>query len=64
MAAKSKPVDVKSLTDLGLSGLAGSWGQEVVSVQEAPQRQSGAVLVDDGTAAQALVDYLSSIKVL
>jgi len=64
MAAKSKPVDVKSLSDLGLSGLASSWGQEVVSVQEATQRQSGAVLVDDGTAAQALVDYLSSIKVL
>ncbi len=64
MAAKSKPVDVKTLADLGLSDLAGSWGQAVVSVTDAPQRQSGTALVDDGSGAQALVDYFTSIKVL
>jgi len=64
MAAKSKPVDIKTLEDLGLAALAGSWGQAVISVEDAPQRQSGAALVDDGTGPQALVDYFTSIKVL
>ncbi len=64
MAAKSKRIDVLTLADLGLSALAGSWAQRVVSLDDAPQRQSGATLVDDGTAAQALVDYFVSIKVL
>jgi electron transfer flavoprotein beta subunit len=64
MAAKSKTIEVRSLNDLGLSALAQTWGEEVVSVTPSPSRQAGTTIVDDGQAVSALVDYLDSIKVL
>ena len=51
MAAKSKPVDEKTAADLGFDadqvGWAGS-GQEIVEVANAPQREAGEIIEDDG----------------
>jgi len=66
MAAKSKPVEILSVADLGLAGQVGVAGarQEVTSVVAAESRQGGEKHVDEGDGAQRIVDYLTSIKVL
>jgi electron transfer flavoprotein beta subunit len=66
MAAKSKPVEVLSVADLGLDGQVGSAGarQEVTSVVAAESRQGGEKHVDEGDGAAKIVAYLQSIKVL
>ena len=67
MAAKSKPVDVKSAGDLGFDadevGWAGS-GQEIVDVADAPQREAGEVIEDDGEAFGRIVSFLEELKVI
>jgi electron transfer flavoprotein beta subunit len=66
MAAKSKPVEILSVADLGLEGQVGVAGarQEVTSVVAAESRQGGEKHVDEGDGAQRIVAYLESIKVL
>jgi electron transfer flavoprotein beta subunit len=66
MAAKSKPVEVLSVADLGLAGQVGAAGarQEVTSVVAAESRQGGEKHVDEGDGAAKIVAYLESIKVL
>jgi electron transfer flavoprotein beta subunit len=66
MAAKSKPVDVLSVSDLGLEHEVGDQGarQEITEVVAAEARQSGEKFVDEGDGAQRIVAYLESIKVL
>jgi electron transfer flavoprotein beta subunit len=67
MAAKSKPVDTKSLADLGLDagevGLAGAWS-EVVSFENAPPRAAGQTVKDEGNGGAAIADYLASKKLI
>jgi electron transfer flavoprotein beta subunit len=67
MAAKSKPVETKSLADLGLDagevGLAGSWS-EVVSFESAPPRAAGQQVKDEGNGGAAIADYLASKKLI
>lgn len=67
MAAKSKPVETKSLADLGLDagevGLAGSWS-EVVSFENAPPRAAGQSVKDEGNGGVAIADYLASKKLV
>jgi electron transfer flavoprotein beta subunit len=67
MAAKSKPIDVKSLADLGVDGgevgLAGSWS-EVVSFENAPPRAAGQTVKDEGNGGVAIADYLASKKLV
>jgi len=62
MAAKKKPLDTLSTSDLGLTadavGVTGS--QTVVLATGAPPARPGAVTIeDDGSAAQAVFDYLT-----
>ncbi|HET9090414.1 MAG TPA: electron transfer flavoprotein subunit beta/FixA family protein [Acidimicrobiales bacterium] len=65
MAAKSKPVEILSVADLGLSDVvAAGTGQEVTRVAAAEARQSGEKYVDDGEGAQKIVAFLESIKVI
>ena len=66
MAAKSKPVEVLSVADLGLEGQVGTAGarQEITSVTAAESRQGGEKHVDEGDGALKIVAYLESIKVL
>jgi electron transfer flavoprotein beta subunit len=67
MAAKSKPVEQPTAADLGIAadavGLAAS-GQEIRSVREAPGRQAGRKVVDEGEAYQEIVDLLEQVKVI
>jgi electron transfer flavoprotein beta subunit len=66
MAAKSKPLEVLSVADLGLEGQVGAAGarEEIVSVQASESRQAGEKYVDEGDGAQKVVAFLESIKVL
>jgi electron transfer flavoprotein beta subunit len=66
MAAKSKPVEILSVADLGLEGQVGPSGsrQEVTSVVAAESRQGGEKHVDEGDGAEKIVAFLESIKVL
>jgi electron transfer flavoprotein beta subunit len=66
MAAKSKPVEVLSVADLGLEAQVGPSGsrQEVTSVVAAESRQGGEKHVDEGDGAEKIVAFLESIKVL
>jgi electron transfer flavoprotein beta subunit len=69
MAAKKKPLDTLSLSDLGIEagevGLAGAWSS-VESFESAPPRQAGTVVGADGgdadELADKLVDFLASKK--
>ena len=67
MAAKSKPVDTPSLADLGIDssavGSAGA-GQQIVSVEDAPAREAGEIVEDDGEGFQRIVGYLENLKVI
>jgi electron transfer flavoprotein beta subunit len=66
MAAKSKPLEVLNVSDLGLDGCVGTAGarEEIVSVQNSESRQSGEKYVDDGDGAVKVITFLESIKVL
>jgi electron transfer flavoprotein beta subunit len=66
MAAKKKPIDTWSLSDLGVD--AGQVGLDaastkVESTEERPPRTAGEIVTDeDGSGAKALVDFLASKK--
>ena len=61
MMAKKKPVETLSLADIGVDpasvGLAAA-ATRVLDVSPAPARTSGTVVVDDGTGAAQLADFL------
>ncbi len=66
MAAKKKPVETWSLSDLGVEadqvGLSAAW-TEVQNTEERPPRTAGEIVTDeDGSGAKALVDFLASKK--
>jgi electron transfer flavoprotein beta subunit len=65
MAAKSKPVDAVTAADLGVTpvGWAGA-GQEIVDVTDAPARQAGEVIEDDGEGYLKIVEFLDKLKVI
>ena len=67
MAAKSKPVDQLTLSDLGIDaatvGSAGA-GQEIVAVDDAPAREAGEIVEDDGEGFTKIVAYLENLKVI
>jgi len=61
MMAKKKPIETLSLADIGVDpgavGLAAS-ATRVVTVSPAPAKTAGTVVVDDGTGAAQLADFL------
>src|SRR3954465_13039441 len=66
MAAKKKPLDVWSLSDLGVDagevGLSVAWTQ-VEETTARPPREAGEIVKDeDGTGAKALADFLAAQK--
>jgi len=65
MAAKKKPVETLSIADLGLSpdqvGLSAAWST-VESFTARPPRTAGTIVVDDGTGADRLVEFLAAGK--
>jgi electron transfer flavoprotein beta subunit len=66
MAAKSKPLEVLSVADLGLEGQVGAAGarEQIISVQASESRQAGEKHVDEGDGAQKIVAFLESLKVV
>jgi len=66
MAAKKKPLDTFSLSDLDVEsdqvGLSVAW-TEVQETTERPPRTQGEIVTDeDGSGAKALTDFLASKK--
>ncbi|HEY3832007.1 MAG TPA: electron transfer flavoprotein subunit beta/FixA family protein [Acidimicrobiia bacterium] len=66
MAAKNKPVDQATAADLGLSGQVGWSGarQTITNVAQAPARQAGEKIEDDGTGFEKIVGFLENLKVI
>jgi electron transfer flavoprotein beta subunit len=66
MAAKKKPLETWSLSDIGVDpgqvGLDAAW-TVVEATEERPPRSQGEIVTDeDGSGAKALVDFLASKK--
>lgn len=67
MAAKSKPVDEVTVGDLGFDASAVGWaggGQEIIAVEDAPTRDSGEIIEDEGEAHERIVAFLEELKVI
>jgi electron transfer flavoprotein beta subunit len=66
MAAKSKPVEELSAADVGVAEVAGWAGasQTIVDVAQAPSREAGVKIEDDGTAFERVVAFLEELKVV
>jgi electron transfer flavoprotein beta subunit len=67
MAAKSKPVDEVTASDLGIDAGQVGWAganQEITSIEAAASRQAGEVVEDDGTGFEKIVAYLDNLKVI
>jgi len=62
MAAKSKPVDTVTAGDLGIESV--SWAQQITSVEDAPAREAGEVIEDDGESFNKIVEFLDNLKVI
>jgi electron transfer flavoprotein beta subunit len=65
MAAKSKPLDTVTAADLGVTpvGWAGA-GQQIVDIAQAPAREAGEIVVDEGEAHLRVVEFLEGLKVI
>lgn len=61
MDAKKKPLETVSLADIGAETAA---GQEVTSITEAPEREAGRVIEDEGEAFAEIVKLLEEKKVI
>jgi electron transfer flavoprotein beta subunit len=67
MAAKAKPVEELSVTDLGLSADDVGWaggGEEIVEVAQAEARQAGEIIEDEGEGFAKVVAFLENLKVI
>ncbi len=67
MAAKKKPVDELSLSDLGIDADSVGWsgaGQEITAVEDAPAREAGEIVEDEGEGFQKIVAKLEELKVI
>ncbi len=62
MAAKSKPVETVTTSALGVESV--SWAQQIVSVEDAPAREAGEVIEDDGESFNKIVEFLDGLKVI
>ncbi|MFQ4149853.1 electron transfer flavoprotein subunit beta/FixA family protein [Arthrobacter sp. LAPM80] len=60
MTAKRKPVSVVSAAQLGHSASSQANGNVVLSTSLRPARTAGMKVIDDGTAATQLADFLSA----
>jgi len=65
MAAKSKPIDTVTASDLGVTpvGWAGA-GQTIVNVAQAEARAAGEIIEDDGEGYAKIVAFLENLKVI
>ncbi len=67
MAAKSKPVEEVAVGDLGIDTATVGWsgaGQEITTVEDAPAREAGEIIEDEGEGFQNIVAKLEELKVI
>lgn len=64
MGARKKPTTTRTAASLGLDAAALAPGTRVVSVETAPARAAGTTIVDDGSAATELADYLLTNRLI
>src|ERR1039458_4217524 len=67
MAAKSKPLEVLPVADLGLeASQVGAQGarQEVIEVADSEARTAGEIVVDEGDGADRIVAFLERLKIV
>jgi electron transfer flavoprotein beta subunit len=64
MQAKQKPVERYGVGDLGLTEDGVKPTQTVAKVEDAPEREAGEVIEDDGNAAARIVEFLKEAKVV
>lgn len=64
MQAKQKPVDQHTIEDLGLTADDVRATQMIGGVADAPEREAGEVIEDDGSAADRIVQFLKEAKVV
>ena len=67
MAAKSKPVEELTLADLGIETSTVGWAggrQEIVSIEPAPERETGEIIEDEGDGHEKIVAFLQEMKVI
>jgi electron transfer flavoprotein beta subunit len=67
MAAKSKPVDQVTVSELGIDPTIVGWsgaGQEIVEVAPAEERKAGEIVEDDGEAHLKIVAFLENLKLV
>jgi electron transfer flavoprotein beta subunit len=67
MGAKSKPVENLTVADLGFTAEQVGWaggGQKITAVEDAAERASGEVIVDEGEAYANIVSFLEELKVI
>ena len=64
MAAKKKPVEELSLSDVGLSGDDVAVKQSIAQMTPAEERKAGEVIEDDGSGAAKIADFLKEAKVI
>jgi electron transfer flavoprotein beta subunit len=64
MAAKKKPVENLSLSELGLSSNDVAVDQKIADIGPAEERKAGEVIEDDGSAAARIADFLKEAKVI
>jgi electron transfer flavoprotein beta subunit len=62
MAAKKKPAEELSVSDLGASDL--DVQQSVANISPAEERKAGEVVEDDGSGAAKIADFLKEAKVI
>jgi electron transfer flavoprotein beta subunit len=62
MAAKSKPVETVTAADLGVESV--SWAQSITAVVDAPAREAGEIIEDDGESFNKIVEFLDNLKVI
>ncbi len=62
MAAKSKPVENVTAADLGVE--ATDWAQSITNVEDAPAREAGEIIEDDGETYNKIVEFLDGLKVI
>lgn len=67
MAAKAKPVDEKTASDLGFDADSVGWagaGQEITDIAQAAVREAGEIIEDDGEGHLKIKAFLESLKVI
>ncbi len=67
MAAKNKPVEELDLAALGIEEGTVGWSgarQEIIEIAQAPEREAGEIIVDEGDAHERIMAFLDELKVL